>query len=276
MHRSRSLLAAIVLVAACNPFGSTSSPSPTQAGGFALRAWTTDEPTVGRPPPGPVLAIHDGMLFMPGPQMEIFPSPILPNIQQRTISEAGIRAVIAAVQLAGLLDGPTDLTGGKRGGVVAHLSFTIDGIAREVTGDAGRQIACVTTACEAPPGTPEAFAGLWARLMDLPTWIGPKLGPEAPYDFTELQIVLGGPPIDAALPVSRADWPLETPMHEFGVALGSPLPRCGAVEGVEMDALLAAFRGANANTRWTDGSGAELGIEARPLFPDEPDPCSTR
>jgi hypothetical protein len=45
------------------------------------------------------------------------------------------------------------------------------------------------------------------------------------------------------------------------------------VDGVEMDALLAAFRRANSHTRWTDDTGAELGIVARPLFPDEPDPC---
>jgi hypothetical protein len=274
MSRSSLLVGTILLLIACNPFASPSAPP--LANGFALRAWTTQAlPPAGTfTSDGPSLGISDGRLITPGPQIDIFPSPLMPNVQQRPISDAGIGAIVEAARSAGLLEGPTDLTGGSQpGAVTAHLLFVVDGVEREVVGDPTRQIVCITTPCEAAPGTPEAFGGVWARLMDVPGWLGGELGPEAPFDFTRLAVLLTEPMLDATLPPSFAPWPLERPMMQFGVALGEPLPRCGAVDGVEMDALLAAFRGANSHTHWTDGSDAQVGIVARPLFPREPIPC---
>jgi hypothetical protein len=276
MRRPGLLLTAALFLAACGTFASTPAPASPLAEGFALRAWTTQAlpPTDAFQSAAPNMAISDGRYISPGPQIEIFPAPLLPNVQERPLSGAGIEAVVAEARNAGLLDGPTDLTDGSLpGSEAAHISFIIEGREREVVGDASRQIVCVTTPCEPSPGTPEAFAGFWARLMDLPSWLGAELGPESPFAFTRLAILLTEPMLDATIPPSYGPWPLERPMLEFGVAVGDPLPRCGVVDGVEMDALLAAFRRANSQTRWTDDTGAELGIVARPLFPDEPDPC---
>jgi hypothetical protein len=45
------------------------------------------------------------------------------------------------------------------------------------------------------------------------------------------------------------------------------------VEGKEVASVVEALRAGNEYTRWRDGTGAELGIVSRPLFPDEPSPC---
>ena len=52
----------------------------------------------------PLLALYgDGRLIVPGPQIELYPGPALPNLQVRAVSEAGIQAILAAARAAGLL-----------------------------------------------------------------------------------------------------------------------------------------------------------------------------
>lgn len=278
MRRLGSLLVALVLVAGC---GSAANPSPSAPStGFGLRAWVSQAlpPIDSFATAGPSLAIVDGLLIVPGPVPAIYPGPLLPNLQGRPISDAGLAAIQAAAAAAGLLDGPTDLTGGTMpGGRTAHLLFVIDGLEREVLGDPGKQIVCITTPCEAAPGTPEAFAGFWARLTDVAAWLGGEMGPERPWDPERVAVLLTEPRLDATIPPSFMPWPLDEPMDKFGTVFatpeGVPPVRCGVIEGSELAAALAAFRSANQLTRWTDDAGNEYGAVVRPLFPGEPDPC---
>src|SRR5207249_8230596 len=61
----------------------------------------------------PLLALYgDGRLIVPGPQIEIYPGPALPNLQVRTVSEAGIQAILAASRRAGLLGADRQYNGG--------------------------------------------------------------------------------------------------------------------------------------------------------------------
>ena len=274
MRRVATLVSILLLVAGC---AAAATPSPSAATGFALRAWTSQAlPPIGAfANAGPIFAIDDGRLILHGPVPAIYPGPLLPNLQQRPISQAGIAAIVDAARRAGLLDGPTDLTGGlPPGGQTGHLLFVIDGVEREVLGDPTRQIVCITTPCDGAPGTPEAFGQFWARIQDLQSWLGSELGPEAPLVIDRLAVLLTEPVNDAILPPSFAPWPLEGEMRKFGVEWpGAPPARCGVVEGEDLAAVLAAFRQANANTRWTDDTDAQFGVVARPLFPGEPDPC---
>jgi hypothetical protein len=272
MRRLAIPLAVLFLVAACGSTAPTASAPPTTSFGF--RAWLTQAlPPVGFfPNAGPSLAIDQNRLITPGPQIEIFPGPLLPNLQQRPISQAGIDAIVAAARAAGLLDGPTDLTeGSPPGSQTAHLLFVINGVEREVFGDPTRLIVCVTTPCEAPPGTPEAFGGYWARVHDIGSWIPGELGAEALYTSDRLAIVVTEPKLDATLPPTFAQWPLAAPMAQFGVDWHAA--RCGVVEGADLAAALAAFGSANEYTRWTDDNDALYGVVARPLVPGEPAPC---
>ncbi len=281
MRRLASLVSILVLSGGCaSAAASPSGPSPSPAGptvGFALRAWTSQAlPPVGRfPNAGPSVAIDQGRLITYGPQIDIFPGPLLPNLQQRPISRAGIDAVVAAARAAGLLDGPTDFTDNlPPGSQTAHLLFVIAGVEREVVGDPTRMIVCVRAPCVAPPGTPEAFGAFWAQVQDIPTWLRGELGNEAPATFDRLAVLLTEPMLDATLPPSVVAWPLAGPMAKFGDEWpGSPPVRCGVIGGPDLAPALAVFKSANQYTRWTDEAHALYGVVARPLFPGEPDPC---
>jgi hypothetical protein len=256
----------------------TPSASPSQApAGFGLTAWISQAlPPIGAfQSGGAVFAIDHGKLIVHGPQVEIFPAPLLPNLLQQPISQAGIDAIVDAARSAGLLDGPTDLTGGlPPGAQMGHLLFVIDGVEREVLGDPTRQIVCITAPCDAAPGTPEAFGQFWARVQDVGSWLPGELGAESPYVTDRLAVLLTEPMLDATLKPTVARWPIPGRLSEFGVELsGTPSARCGVIEGADLAAALAAFGAANGYTRWTDDTNAQVGVVARPLVPREPDPC---
>ena len=276
MPRVSTLFLALLLLAGC----ASSGASPSTPSGFSLRAWVTQaiEPVAGFGMGGSSLAISGGRVIVPGPIPSMFPGPILPNLQQRTISQNGIDAIVAAARAAGLLDGPTDLSGAPLPGApTGHLLFVIDGVEREVVGRTDSQIVCITTPCEAPPATPEAFGGFWSLLSNLDAWLPGELGSQTPYDPERLAILLTEPKLDATLPPASAGWPLDGPMSKFGVVFSSPegIPpvRCGVVEGEDLAAALLAFRNGNELTRWTDETGDERGLLVRALVPGEPDPC---
>lgn len=277
MRRIPIVISLLAVVAGCT--GGASTPSaPPSAAGFALRAWTTQAlPPVGAfANAGPLFAIHDGRLIAHGPVPAIYPGPLLPNLQARPISQAGIDAIVAAARAAGLLDGPTDLTGGALppGSQTGHLLFVVDGVEREVLGDPTHQIVCITAPCDGAPGSPEAFGQFWARIQDIGAWLGGELGAETPFDIDRLAVLLTEPVEDASLPPGFARWPLEGDMAKFGVEWpGSPPARCGVIEGDDLALALTAFRQANANTRWTDDTNTQRGVIARALFPGEPNPC---
>jgi hypothetical protein len=277
MSRLAIALSAMFLFGACAGAAQPpASPSPGSAG-FGLTAWISQAlPPIGAfQSGGAILAIDGGRLIVHGPQVELYPGPLLPNLQQRPISQAGIDAILDAARSAGLLDGPTDMTGGlKPGAQTAHLLFVIGGVEREVLGDPTRQIVCITAPCDGAPGTPEAFGQFWAKIQDIQSWMPGELGAESPYITDRLAVLLSEPVLDATLQPSFARWPLAGEMTKFGVELaGTPPARCGVIEGSDLTAVLAAFGAANALTRWTDDTDAQFGVVARPLLPREPDPC---
>jgi hypothetical protein len=277
MRRLSTLIVVLLVAGGCAGAGSPpSSSAPTT--GFALRAWVSQAlPPVGAfRTAGPDVVIDEGRLIVHGPEMAIYPGRLLPSLQQRPLSQAGIDALVTTARAAGLLDGPIDLTGGlPPGAQAAHLLFVIDGIEREVLGDPTRQIVCVTTPCDGAPGTPEAFGQFWARVQDIGSWLGSELGPDTPYIADRIAVLLVEPINDATLPPSFAPWPLDVPMKQFGGEVaGSPPARCGIVEGDDLATALAAFGAANELTRWTDNTDAVFGVVVRPLFPGEADPCS--
>lgn len=279
MRRLSTVTLAVFLLAGCASPSASPSPSPAPAA-FSLRAWVTQaiEPVAGFAGGGSSVVIDRERVIVHGPIDAMFPGPILPNLQERSISQAGIDKILAAAMAAGLLEGPTDLVGVPLPGAqVGHIRFVIDGVEREVVGRTDSQIVCITTPCEAPPGTPEAFGGFWSLLSNLDAWIAGELGAQTAYDPERLAILLTEPRLDATLPPASKPWPLEEPMATFGVVFatppGTPPVRCGVVEGDALAAVLAAFRDGDALTRWTGPGGDQRGVVVRALLADEPDPC---
>ena len=258
------------------PSGSPSPSAPPVVEGLVLRAWVTQ----ALPPPatfswGSSVVIADGKVISPGAQILIYPGPLMPTLNERSITPVGVSRVLEAALAAGLLAGPTDLTGGVQpGAMTAHILFVINGQEREVIGDPGKQIVCIQAPCTAPPGTPEAFAGYWAQLADVSSLAQGELGGDQPYVPTRVAVLITDPaPAEDGLEPALAQWPLSQPLREFGVATGTGDDRCGVVEGAELPAFLTAAGQANQLSQWTDGTTGGRMLVVRPMLPGEPDPC---
>lgn len=290
MRRLAALSAASVLIvlAACSgsrsasgspgPTGApTSSPAPSgSVERTVFRAWTTQAlPPAATFSWGSTAVIADGQLITSGPIPMIYPGPLLPNLIQRSITPEGVDRVFEAAHAAGLLAGPTDLTGGiAPGGTTAHLLFLLDGQQREVIGDPNKVMMCIAAPCVPPPGSPEAFGLFWSQVSDPGGIAGGELGKEQRYQPKRLAVLVTDPPKDdSALKPGRAQWPLATPLREFGTPFGGLTDRCGVVEGADLALLLPAVQEANAMTQWTDGITGGRVLVVRPLVPGEPGPC---
>jgi hypothetical protein len=284
--RRLALAGLSIVLAACGSAaspspGGSSSPDPSvsapPAEGLILRTWTTQ----ALPPPatfsmGSSLVIADGKVITPGAMILIYPGPLVPPLIERPITQDGISRILEAANAAGMLSGPEDLTGGiAPGGVTGHILFVLGGQEREVIGDPGKQIVCIQAPCTPPAGTPEAFGTFWALLSDVSTLAQGELGPEQPHIPSRVAVLITDPPADdPGLEPGIAQWPLTTPIREFGAETGTADDRCGIVGGAELPAFLAAAGQANQLTRWTDGTTGGRVLVVRPLLPGEPDPCA--
>jgi hypothetical protein len=283
-----SLLAALSIVAAC---GGAPSPSPSAgpsaaptiapSGGLVLRATQMQAiPPASRFAWLPVAAVTaDLMLVTPGPAIDMYPGPLVPNLTARSLTAAGWAAIVSEADALGLLGDRTDFIPGDAvpGGVLGRIELLDDGRGYELVGDPSRLVRCGGARCIPDPGTPEAFAAFWQRLVDLGAWLGAELGPESAYLPAAYAILVGGTPAEPSpLEPRILEWPLEAGLGTFGTAIGAaPTPRCGTVRDAEADAVRPSLDAANALTQWVDSpsTSATFSLEVRPLLPGE-DVCA--
>ena len=221
----------------------------------------------------------DGRLVVQGPQIEIYPPPALPNLLTTKFNSEGMQTILARAEAAGLFDGDAvydDLTS-----VIADAPNTV------FITNAGGQSSTVSVyalGIEAdpsilPPEDLEIYQGLSAFmefLMSAPHNLpGSSIDePERAYDIERLQVIsqpltASERPLQPTEPEPQElDWPLNTPLSEFGDAYSWLGTRCKAVEGGELDTLLDALAGANTQTRWLSDEQPYI-LFLRPLLPDE-------
>jgi hypothetical protein len=215
----------------------------------------------------------DGTLIVPGPQIEIYPGPALPNLTATPLSEEGIQAILEAARDAGLMDG--DANYGDQ--CIADATTTVfttsaDGTTTVVSAyalDVGEPSGTCGNGKDAEARA--KLAAFQAKLTDLGSWLpSGSVGTERPYDPTEMRVYVLPYQGDADLPQDPIDWPLEPSLDAFGepVRNAPAHTRCGVVTGEDLTALLAAAGKANALTPWTSG-GTEYHLILRPLLPDE-------
>ena len=277
------LMAAIGLVAACGSAGGTpgtsvggsAEPDP----GYVLRAVVSQAiPPTARFTWLPSAFISsDGIVVTQGAVPAIFPGPLVAPLFGAQLSDAGYDQVVERARSLGLLEGsgdfspPNPMPGSQSG----TIDLLVDGALREITGDPNANIQCITTPCNAAPGTPEAFGSFWMDLGNLRALVGDELGPDAEYHPEGYALLVGTPPPDSSdIEPQVVDWVLDTPLAEIGEPIGAdPFPTCGTVRGEDAATLEAAFSAANQLTMWVDDGVSEpVSITVRPLLPGD-DPC---
>jgi hypothetical protein len=218
----------------------------------------------------------DGQVVVAGPQIMIYPGPLLPNLQARPITDAGFAKIVQRGRELGMFAGsgdfvPPDVMPGAQ---LGRIEIVVDGVLHDLRGDPSRVIVCITAPCDPAPGTPEAFATFWASLADM-SWLAGDLGKEAPYVADAYAVLAGIQPVDdPAIRPGVAIWPLDDqPIKTFGTPVGAdPDPRCGTVRGADAATLRPSLESANQLTRWVDKDGDRAdakAIEVRPMVPGE-------
>ena len=215
----------------------------------------------------------EGTLIVPGPQIEIYPGPALPNLTATPVSEDGIQAILQAAEDAGLMDGDKNYVDMCISDAATTVfTTTADGTTSVVSAyalDAGQPSGTCGDGKDAAARA--KLAAFQMKLTDLQSWLpAGSLGTERPYDPTELRVDVLPYQGDAELPQDPIEWPLDAPLDGFGemVPNAPAATRCGVVTGDDLTTLLAEAKDANALTPWTSG-GTEYQLILRPLLPDE-------
>jgi hypothetical protein len=279
-----------VLASACGGVGNddTSSGSSTGATGAAGIAHPTGADQLilrmayegGFVPYGYTLGstpfwslFGDGTLIAPGPQIEIYPGPALPNLTATPMSEDGIQAILRAAEDAGLMNGDQNY-------VDMCIADAATTVFTTTAGGTTSVVAAYALDAGQPPGTcgggKDAAArakltAFQAKLTDLQSWLpAGSLGTERPYDATEMRVYVLPYQRDPELPQDPVEWPLDVPLAGFGepVANATIDVRCGVVSGSDLETLLAGAKNANQLTPWMS-EGSQFHLILRPLLPDE-------
>jgi hypothetical protein len=233
-------------------------------------------------PPGvdqtniPVVSVMgDGRVITQGPQIMIYPGPLLPSLQVQVLNAAGMRKLLDAAAEAGLL--VPDITYEQHSVADAPTSFftlIADGCTHHVNADALMELE-ITTGLDQK--TIEARAKLLKfrnALSDLPTLVGAaNVSDGGTFQAGSFRIVSREESAGTGAtgsPVTTVKWPLATPLATFGAQLSVGLPdtRCGVAGGADAQTLKPLLEKANAETHWSSG-GRTYYLRVRPLLPDE-------
>ena len=292
MKRATVVAAVVTLVAACGASGAsetTTSPEsrvPTTSTGDSDSVLLTVTSEGGFAPVGfgldrmpRFMLMEDGRLIFQGPIPEIYPGPILPNVQETTVSDADRDEIERLIEDLGLakIDERIDDTGAQ---MIADA--TTEFITYYDENGAHRLgIYALGLTDGVPQSTDRLLATEVVEILDEAT----ATGEATPYAPDRLQVAAAGEGLGGVAPepgVSGDDDPSQMPggdEPELGGREPWPLQldfdempdwgagwRCVEVKGDDVPPLLDVFAEANQATLWGDD---RLSIRARPLLPGE-------
>lgn len=288
LARPAALIMAAVVAAACSvaagtaPSGSPSdrpSDTPLDADQIVFRvSWdggfVTPETILGRLP---IIVVYaDGRVITQGPQLAIYPGPLMPNLQEQTLLPAALDRLIELARQKDLLQTVRYDFPGIADAADTVLEINLDGQSYRVSAYA------LAEAVDLEQGganglDPEAIEGRAAlkEFIDALTAIPDAdfADEEHPLEISRLQLYAGKAVIvpNSELPGEQPaiDWPLDDLATAGASVENSPIDvRCQVVEGDDLATILPLLEGANSLS--TFRSGGELySLIPRPLLPGE-------
>lgn len=232
--------------------------------------------------------LGDGRVITHGFQTLQYPGPALPPLQERTLNEAGIQAVLEAIEDTSLFTSDLELRGAQN--VIADAADTIFIL------DAGGNRVTVMIyglgsfmpGMEPPQGVPSGEIqahGVLGQLHDQLLMLDTSLPADAwetegwqPYEPGALRLFVrdvSGEPTESDLPVEVRDWPVDGDPAAFGeeqANFGNGT-RCGVVTGEEAASWLADLHAATQISLWSDDGERRFSVAVRPLLPHEAPTC---
>jgi hypothetical protein len=220
-----------------------------------------------------VMVTADGRVISQGPQIEIYPGPLMPNLQVRTLTPEALERLVALAREKGLLEDAHYELPTIADAATTILSITVEGRTTTVSAYAlaeGIEDGGVTLDAEATAGR-AALREYIDALTGLPESDFADEG--GAYAFTSLRLFASPAVIvdNSELPGEQpaVDWPL----GDLGAA-GAPVGngelgfRCQVLAGDELERVLPLLEAANQLSVFR--SGGELwSLVPRPLLPGE-------
>ena len=237
------------------------------SGGFVMAGY--DFSTV------PELTVYaDGRAIVPGPQIAIYPAPVLPNLQVEQLSEAEVAALVAAARDAGLLGkAPSYGQPGITDVPTTFVTLTVDGRTYqhaayalgffEGEGPAGdvAPLAEESGITEAERAARVALAEFIATAHDL---VGATGDGEAyqidAFGIFAWSVIFDVEGVVDGLAAQVLPWPLDLALADAA--------ECTVVDGAAAQTLLKALAGANSLTLF-EQDGVTYSVFFRPLLPHE-------
>jgi hypothetical protein len=239
----------------------------------------------------PTFALYgDGRVIVQGFQTLEFPGPALPALQERTMSEDGIQAVLEAVEDTNLFTSDLELRGAMN--VIADATDTVfrlsangDKVTVAVYGLGLLDPTLGGNFENIDQAEIDAHAVL-SQLRDALLTIDTSIPADAweaegwqPYTPEALRLYVRdvtGEPIEGGdLPGMVRQWPTDDDPADFGdeVPQFGDGTRCGVVEGEAAVAWFAELSASNQQNVWTSDSDDRFTVLPRPLYPGDPTTC---
>ena len=217
-----------------------------------------------------LLVMADGRVITQGPQDAMYPGPLLPNLQVRTLKPDTLADLLDRAADDGLLVDAAYPGGPIADAATTVLRITVDGVTYTQSAYALFE-SLDANGAEQPAGTPDAEGRAAMRsFLDALTGL-----PDSAYSDASTSYVADGLRIysSAYVPDPAADWlPVEWPLDDLataGESAGEGLGiRCQVVTGDDLTTVLPLLEGANSATPFRSG-GTDYTLTARPLLPGE-------
>jgi hypothetical protein len=208
-----------------------------------------------------LLVTGDGHVIVQGPVPAIYPGQLLPNLQQRTINEAGIQALLRLAEEHDLF---RDVTYDGND-MIADASDTVVRIsAGGKTYDHRAYALGMSGDGEETDEARAALASFVAAVSDIATAAGADtLGPEEPFEAASYLIratVADPSTLDQDIPPTLADWPADAPVRLAGAA------ECATVPAASFRDLFSEAT----QLTWFVDAGVTYQLTVKPQLPGVP------
>jgi hypothetical protein len=222
-----------------------------------------------------VVVYADGRVVMAGPQIEIYPGPLMPSLQVRTLTPEALAGLVQLAKDKDLLkDAHYDVVG-IADAVTTVLTLDVDGRVFRVSAYALMEAGVEGTDwADAMDDATKAGRSALGSFIDALTGIPESgfTGPWTTYEAGSLRL-FAAPAGDRPDDMIPAGDPVAWPGANLGTA-GAPVGdgplgfRCQVVSGEDLATVMPVLRDANQLTVLRSG-GADWSLIVRPLLPGE-------
>lgn len=224
----------------------------------------------------PVIVVYpDGRVITQGPQIDIYPGPLMPNLQTHTLTAETVARLIGLARDHGLLRTIHYDFPGIADATDTVLTIELDGSTYTVSAYALAEGGVGGGAGVPVDGPTKRGRAALRDFIDTVTGLPADgfMDLEHPYAADRIRIYAGKGIVaqDVQLPQRAIDWPLAD-LATAGQAVVDRMVdvRCQAITGDDLRAVLPLLQQANALSTFRS-KGESYGLIVRPLLPGEPD-----